>query len=108
MLLSSVNVGKLCEELTDYSFAVSLESIELVRKMLFANCEDTGENGDVIMVFGSPSCLRHRSPKGFSSSLISARRIFCSREERKFPKRVAQRLKICGLRCADSECITVK
>lgn len=64
MLMSSVNIEKLCEELTDYSFAVSLDAIALVKRMLFNAAVDTGENGDVIMVFGSPTCTHHRAPKG--------------------------------------------
>lgn len=64
MLMSAVNIEKLCEELTDYSFMVSLETIDLVNRMIFNAAVDTGENGDVIMVFGSPTCTRHRAPKG--------------------------------------------
>ncbi|MDR1563768.1 MAG: YdcF family protein [Oscillospiraceae bacterium] len=63
MLISSVNIERLCAALTDYEERVPEELIALCNRLLFKGIEDRGENGTVIMVFGSPDCTRNRSPK---------------------------------------------
>lgn len=44
----------------------SYSTVELVNKILFYGIEDKGNIGDFVLVFGSPTCLKHRAPKGIN------------------------------------------
>lgn len=63
MKISGVNIERLCEILTDYSNPVPQAQVELANRILFEDIDDGDEKGDIIMVFGSPTCTHHRSPK---------------------------------------------
>ena len=73
MFASSVDCEAIYNELTNSAGStISKESVEICERLLFENIEDSGETGDIMVVFGSPDCLAHRSPKAFQA-------YFCNR-----------------------------
>lgn len=71
MLVSKLNTDIIFRELESTGAEMSEEIRSMCHKILFENLEDSGENGDLIMVFGSPDCLRYRAPKAFELYLAN-------------------------------------
>ncbi|MBQ6569915.1 MAG: YdcF family protein [Clostridia bacterium] len=68
MYASTVDCDKIYKILTG-SAGHDLDDtiIDICEKMLFSGIEDSGESGDVMIVFGSPDCLKYRCPKAFEA-----------------------------------------
>lgn len=66
MYASNISIERLVSELTDMrSSLLSDYAVNVTEGILFSGIEDSYEKGDVILVFGSPDCLRFRATKAF-------------------------------------------
>jgi len=68
LFVSNIHLDIITSELCNLnSSMVSEQTRRIVEAVLFNGIEDSFENGDVILTFGSPDCLRYRAVKAFES-----------------------------------------